>query len=114
MPRRAAGSGTPDNVTVKPEKFKVKQEKLKNKGKQRATTIEEEPEEDNERDAEGGADEDALREQDEEEQSTPRGNKRMRVNGEGASRPSSNGSQPLLKMKTLPRDTDGHVFFSLL
>ena len=113
MPRRATRSETPADVTVKTEKFGVKQEKLKNKGKQRAATIEEEPEEDNERDAEGDAEEDTPREQ-EEQQSTPRGNKRMRVNGEGASRPSSDGRQSLPKMKTLPRDTDGYVFFSLM
>ena len=102
MPRRATRSETPDHVTVK-------QEKLKNKGKQRATTIEEEPEEENtEQNADGH--EDTPGEQEDEEERTPRGNKRMRVNGEGASRPSSSGSQPLLKMKTLPRDSDGYVF----
>ena len=107
MPRRATTSEAPDDIKVKMESIKVKQEKLKNKGKRRANTPEEAPEEE---DAEGETDEDALGEQDEEE-STPRGSKRLRVNGEGDSRPSSNGhgSQQVLKMKTLPRDTDGYA-----
>jgi hypothetical protein len=89
------------------ENIKVKQEKLRNKGKRRADTPEEEPPAEEE-DAEGETDEDANGEQ--EEESTPRGSKRLRVNGEGDSRPSSNGhgSQQVPKMKTLPRDTDGY------
>lgn len=111
MPRRATSSEAPDDVTVKMERIKVKQEKLK--GKQKAHAIEEQSEEqDNEQDAEGDADEHAWGEQGEdEEESTPRGNKRVRVNGEGSSRP---GIQQLPRMKTLPRDTDGYAcyFFS--
>lgn len=112
MPRRATTSEPPDNVTVKTERIKVKQEKLKNKGKQRAR-IEEEPEQEDpdiERDAE---DEDAHAGQAEGE-SSPRGNKRLRVNGEGVSRPISSGSQQQPKMKTLPRDTDGYTHFFFL
>lgn len=110
MPRRATTSEPPD-VTVKTERIKVKQEKLKNKGKQRAR-IEEQPEQEDpdiERDAE---DEDAHAGQ-AEGQSSPRGNKRLRVNGEGASRPTSSGNQQP-KMKTLPRDTDGYTHFFFL
>lgn len=107
MPRRATRSETPGDVTVKTEKIRVKQEKLKNNGKQRATTIEEE-------DDEQGDPNEHVRgvpeEEEEEEESAPRGNKRMRVNGEGASCLSSSGSHPLPKMKTLPRDTDGYAF----
>lgn len=103
MPRRAAASEIPDDVTVNMGKFRVKQEKLKNKGKQRACVEEEPEEEDNEPD-----DEDAPGEQDESEESSLRANKRLRVNG-GASRPSSSSSQQLPKMKTLPRDTDGYA-----
>jgi structural maintenance of chromosomes protein 5 len=84
-------------------KIRVKQEKLKNKGKQRTRVVEEPEEEDNEQD-----DEDAPGEQDEGEESSLRGNKRLRVNG-GASRPSRSTSQQLPKMKTLPRDTDGYA-----
>ena len=109
MPRRAATSEAPDDVKVKKESIRVKQENLRNKGKRRADTPEEEPEEE---DAEGETDEEARGEQ--EEEGTPRGSKRLRVNGEGDSRPNSNGhgSQQVPKMKTLPRDTDGYVFFS--
>lgn len=109
MPRRATTSEAPDDIKVKMESIRVKQEKLKNKGKRRANTPEEDPEEE---DAEGETDEEARGEQQEEE-STPRGSKRLRVNGEGDSRPSSNGhgSQQVPKMKTLPRDTDGYACF---
>jgi structural maintenance of chromosomes protein 5 len=105
MPRRAATSEAPDDIKVKTESIRVKQEKLRNKGKRRANTPEEEPEEE---DAEGETDEEARGEQEEE---TPRGSKRLRLNGEGDSRPSSNGhgSQQVPKMKTLPRDTDGYA-----
>ena len=107
MPRRATTSEAPDDIRVKMENVRVKQEKLRNKGKQRVHTLEEEP---GEEDAEGEPDEDAPGEQEEEEH-IPRGSKRMRVNGEGESRPSSNGhgSQQVPKMKTLPRDTDGYA-----
>jgi hypothetical protein len=108
MPRRATTSEVPDDVRVKMENVRVKQEKLRNKGKQKAST----PlaEEESEKDAEGEPDEDAPGEQ-EDEELTPRGSKRMRVNGEGDSHPSSNGhgSQQVHKMKTLPRDTDGYT-----
>ena len=103
MPRRATTSEAPDDI-VKMENVRVKQEKLRNKGKQRAI-IEEEPGEDD--DAVGEPDEDVG----EQEEDTPRGSKRLRVNDEGDSRPISNGhdSQQVPKMKTLPRDTDGYV-----
>lgn len=103
MPRRAASSGAPDDV-IKVENVRVKQEKLRNKGKQRATT--EEPGE--YEDAEGEPDEDGG---EQEEERTPRGSKRLRVNDEGDSRPNStgDGSQQVLRMKTLPRDTDGYA-----
>ena len=104
MPRRATSSEAPGDATVKKEKM-VKQEKLK--GKQKAPVIEEEDEEeDNEQDAEGDADEHVWAEQEEDEETSPRGNKRVRVNGEGSSRPSI---QQLPRMKTLPRDTDGYA-----
>jgi structural maintenance of chromosomes protein 5 len=106
MPRRATTSEAPDDNRVKMENVRVKQEKLRNKGKQRVNALEEGSEED----AEGEPDEDAPGEQ-EEEELTPRGSKRIRLNGEGDSRPNSNGhgSQQVPKMKTLPRDTDGYV-----
>lgn len=105
MPRRATTSEAPDDI-VKMENVRVKQERLRNKGKQRAI-IEEEPGEDD--DAEGEPDEDF--EEQEEEEHAPRGSKRLRVNDEGDSRPSSNGhdGQQVPKMKTLPRDTDGYA-----
>ena len=93
--------------------MRVKQEKLGNKGKRRADTPQEVPEE---RDAEGETDEDVRGEQ-EDEEGTSRGSKRLRVNGGGDSRPSSNGHdvQHAPKMKTLPRDTDGYAYrFSFL
>ena len=104
MPRRATTSESPDDIG-KMENVKVKQEKLRNKGKQRAI-IEEEPGEDD--DAEGEPDEDG---EEQEEERTPRGSKRLRVNDEGDSHPNSNGhgSQQVTKMKTLPRDTDGYA-----
>ena len=109
MPRGAATSEAPDDARVKMENIRVKQEKLRNKGKRKADTPEQEPEEE---DAEGETDEDARGDQ--EEERTPRGSKRLRVNEEGDSRPSSNGhgSQQVPKMKTLPRDTDGYTQFS--
>ena len=49
----------------------------------------------------------------EEGESSSRGSKRIRVNDEGDSLPSSNdhhdGSQQAPRMKTLPRDTDGYA-----
>ena len=104
MPRRVITSEAPDDVRVKKESVRVKQEKLKNKGKGRANTPEEEPVDE---DAEGETDEEARGEQED----TPRGSKRLRVNDEGDSRPSSNGhgTQQVPKMKTLPRDTDGYA-----
>ena len=112
MPRRATTSEPTDDVTVRTERIKVKQERPKNKGKQRARIEEAMEEEDQEQQAEEDVHEDAHGEQEDGENS-PRGNKRMRVNGEGASRP-TNGSQQQPRMKTLPRDTDGYAFLFLI
>ena len=86
------------------ENIRIKQEKLRNKGKQKANTPEQELEEE---DAEGETDKDAHGEQ--EEECTPRGSKRLHVNNEGDSHPSSNGSQQVPKMKTWPCDSDGYA-----
>ncbi|KAG6812148.1 hypothetical protein H0H92_004147 [Tricholoma furcatifolium] len=67
---------------------------------------EEEEEEDNEQDANGEEEED-------EEGASPRGSKRTRVNEDGDSRP-GNGSKPVERVKTLPRDTDGYIPGSIL
>ncbi|KAF8165900.1 P-loop containing nucleoside triphosphate hydrolase protein [Crassisporium funariophilum] len=115
MPRRATTSEAPENVAVKKEKIRVKEERQKTKGKQRAPAVEEEEEQQGEDQDAEGEDEDAEGDQEEgegQESGSPRGSKRVRVNGEGDSVPSASGSQlrqRLPKVKTLPRDTDGYI-----
>ena len=105
MSRRATNADSAYR-RVKEEKIKVKEER--NKGKRRAR-VEEEEEQRPSPDAEGN--EDAAGEPDDDEEAgSPRGAKRLRVNGDGDSAPG--GSQnddepPLPKVKTLPRGSDG-------
>lgn len=90
---------------VKAEKIsqaKVKQENAR-KGKARAVP------EDEEQDAnDHGAD--AGDANDEQEEGSPRGHKRSRVNTDGDARAMDNGERepPRERVKTLPRDTDGY------
>jgi len=105
MSRRATNADS-TRRRVKEEKIKVKEER--NKGKQRARVDEEEEEQRPSPDAE--EDEDAAGEpNNDEEAGSPRGAKRIRVNGDGDSAPggSQNDDAPLPKVKTLPRGSDG-------
>jgi structural maintenance of chromosomes protein 5 len=108
MSRRATNADSTHHRRVKEEKIKVKEER--NKGKQRAR-VDEEEEEQRQPPQDPEGDEDAAGEPDDEEEAgSPRGAKRIRVNGDGDSAPG--GSQnddepPLPKVKTLPRGSDG-------
>ncbi|TFK43988.1 P-loop containing nucleoside triphosphate hydrolase protein [Crucibulum laeve] len=94
-----------ESAHVKLEKVK---EERRDKGKQRARIEETEDEEPPEEDSNGDA---AGEEYDEGQHASPRGSKRMRINGDGESRPNGSGSQEELvpRMKTLPRGKDGYI-----
>ncbi|TRM70021.1 P-loop containing nucleoside triphosphate hydrolase protein [Schizophyllum amplum] len=107
MTRRAAES--PDNESLKenagPSRTQVKSEtKVKEEGSRRGQQQREAPEQTP--DAEGD---------DDEEDGSPKGRKRARVNTDGESRPTGDDGEeeqqgvPLLKVKTQPRDDDGYI-----
>lgn len=90
-------------------KTKIKKEN-KNKGKQRTYVEDEEDEEDDEPTVNGKHDgeSNAQGETDEEDEQdgSPKGAKRSRVNEDGDSRPADKGKYKE-RVKTLPRDADG-------
>lgn len=101
---------------------RVKQERVSTRSKGRQRAIQSDTDEDGGEEAPNGIedvndpDEDAQGEEEEEEEEgadeeeNARTSKRQRVNGEGGSRASSVQEQdiPRIRIKTLPRDTDGY------
>ncbi|KAF8651094.1 hypothetical protein AX16_004894 [Volvariella volvacea WC 439] len=122
-PQSSDSEASGSRVKVKLEKVKqekVKQEKGRvDKGKQRAQEDDSEDEGNPYEDEEEEVDEEprnAVNEEegeedegeDDDEVGSPHGNKRARVNGDGDSRPTA-GLAVKVRLRTLPRDTDGFL-----
>ncbi|KAF8885790.1 P-loop containing nucleoside triphosphate hydrolase protein [Infundibulicybe gibba] len=111
MPSTRSGNSA---VHVKPERVERSSARIGavEQPEQQEEADEEEPE--GEEDANGEEEDEVDAEGEEEEREdgagSPRGHKRARVNQDGDSRPSDDGSQPPRhKVVTLPRDTDGYI-----
>jgi len=123
MPRRSTAPVAGSSTQIKQEGVRVKTEKVKQeKAKRREQTpeVEREPSEQEDQLQEEGDEGDGSQQNDVEDQEdeSPRGGKRRRVNGRGQSvvDDDEGGSQPrpsLPLVKTLPRGEDGQVSYYL-